>query len=76
MNFKRLKLYHYPATRSARVKWLLHELLDDDFDVEVVPLYEGAQYSEDYLAKNPNHNRRPAIILTGTEDSSTMSLVP
>jgi glutathione S-transferase len=63
MDFKRLKLYHYPATRSARVKWLLHELLDDDFDVEVVPLYEGAQYSEDYLAKNPNHNV-PALEIT------------
>ncbi len=56
MNFTRLKLYHYPATRSARVKWLLHELLDDDFDIEVVPLYEGVQYSEDFLRKNPNHN--------------------
>ena len=50
MNFTRLKLYHYPATRSARVKWLLHELLDDEFDVEVVPLYEGVQYSEDFSA--------------------------
>ncbi len=56
MNFKRLKLYHYPATRSVRVKWLLHELLGDDFDVEVVPLYDCAQYSEEYLQKNPNHN--------------------
>ncbi len=56
MNFKRLKLYHFPATRSARVKWLLHELLDDDFDVEVVPLYDCAQYSPEYLEKNPNHN--------------------
>jgi len=56
MNFTRLKLYHFPATRSARVKWLLHELLDDNFDVEVVPLYEGVQYSPDYLQKNPNHN--------------------
>lgn len=56
MNFKRLKLYHFPASRSARVKWLLHELLDDDFDVEKVALYEGAQFGEEYLAKNPNHN--------------------
>ncbi len=56
MKFKRLKLYHFPASRSARVKWLLHELLDDDFDVERVSLYEGVQYSEEYLAKNPNHN--------------------
>jgi glutathione S-transferase len=63
MDFARLKLYHYPATRSARVKWLLHELLDDEFDVEVVPLYEGVQYSEDFLRKNPNHNV-PALEFT------------
>ena len=56
MQISRLKLYHFPATRSARVKWLLHELLEDDFDVEVVPLYEGVQYSAEYLQKNPNHN--------------------
>jgi glutathione S-transferase len=63
MNFKGLKLYHYPATRSARVKWLLHELLDDDFDVEVVPVYDCAQYSPEYLEKNPNHNV-PALEIT------------
>jgi len=63
MNFTRLKLYHFPATRSARVKWLLHELLDDDFDVEVVPLYDGVQYSSEYLRKNPNHNV-PALEIT------------
>ncbi len=56
MNFTRLKLYHFAATRSTRVKWLLHELLDDGFDVEVVPVYECAQYSPEYLEKNPNHN--------------------
>jgi glutathione S-transferase len=38
------------------VKWLLHELLDDDFEVVVVPLYDCAQYSPEYLEKNPNHN--------------------
>lgn len=63
MKIARLKLYHYPATRSARVKWLLHELLDDDFDVELVPLYENAQYSADYLRINPNHNV-PALEIT------------
>tara|TARA_R110000823_G_scaffold171736_9_gene304227 strand:- start:80386 stop:81093 length:708 start_codon:yes stop_codon:yes gene_type:complete len=56
MTVKRFKLYHYPATRSARVRWLLHELLDDDFDIEVVQLYAGEQYSERYLQLNPNHN--------------------
>jgi len=38
MQTPRFKLYHYPATRSARVKWMLHEVLDDDF--EIVPVYE------------------------------------
>lgn len=56
MTIPHFKLYHFPASRSTRVKWLLHELLDDDFDVVAVPLYEGAQYNEDYLAINPNHN--------------------
>jgi glutathione S-transferase len=56
MNLTRLKLYHYPAIRSARVKWPLNELLDDNFDVEVIPVYDCAQYSPEYLQKNPNHN--------------------
>lgn len=56
MGVKRYKLYHYPATRSTRVKWLLHELFGDDFDVQRVSLYEGEQYAPDYMAQNPNHN--------------------
>jgi len=56
MTKPRFKLYHYPATRSARVKWMLHEVVDDDFDVEIVPVYEGKQYEAEYLRKNPNHN--------------------
>ena len=39
-----------------RVKWLLHELLEDDFDVERVALYEGEQYAPAFLERNPNHN--------------------
>lgn len=69
MNAVRFKLYHYPATRSARVKWLLHELLDDDFDVEIVPLYEGAQYEPDYLQINPNHNV-PTLEITMPDGTS------
>ena len=53
---KHLKLYHYPVTRSARVKWLLHELVGDAFEVERVELYAGAQYSSAFKAMNPNHN--------------------
>ena len=54
MSIKSVKLYHYPLSRSARVKWLLHELLDE-FETERVALMQGAHYSEDFLAKNPNH---------------------
>ena len=52
---KRLKLYHNPAVRSARVKWLLHELINDDFDVEVVALLDADQYRDEFLRLNPNH---------------------
>jgi glutathione S-transferase len=52
---KRMKLFHFPMSRSARVKWLLHELVGDDFDLEVVPLYDGAQHSSEFLALNANH---------------------
>ena len=33
MHIDRLKLYHYPASRSARVKWMLHEVVGDGFEV-------------------------------------------
>ena len=56
MTRPRFKLYHFPATRSARVKWMLHEVLDDDFEVEIVRVYEGEQYGSEYMSKNPNHN--------------------
>lgn len=56
MNIKHLKLYHFPATRSARARWALHETVGDNFELETVQLYHGEQYSEDYLRMNPNHN--------------------
>jgi glutathione S-transferase len=52
---QRLKLYHYPASRSARAKWALHEVVGDDFDLQRVPLYDGVQYDEAFLQLNPNH---------------------
>jgi glutathione S-transferase len=55
MNIQHLKLHHFPASRSARVKWALHEVVGDDFEVERVALYDGAQYSADFLRLNPNH---------------------
>jgi glutathione S-transferase len=55
MHIDRIKLYHYPASRSVRVKWLLHELVGDDFEVEKVALYEGALFAPEFLSMNPNH---------------------
>lgn len=67
-----LKLYHYPMTRSARVRWLLHEILDDDFEIQRVELYQGEQYGEAFLALNPNHGV-PVLEVTPAE-GSTFSL--
>jgi glutathione S-transferase len=55
MTIRNLKLYHYPATRSARAKWMLHEVVGDAFEVEIVGLYEGVQYGQEFLRLNPNH---------------------
>ena len=55
MTIRHLKLWHFPASRSARVKWMLHEVVGDDFAVERVALYQGQQYGADYLRLNPNH---------------------
>jgi glutathione S-transferase len=69
----KFKLFHFPATRSARVKWMLHEVLDDDFEVEVVQLYEGQQYSPAYLERNPNH-AVPTLEVTFA-DGNTLNMV-
>lgn len=68
----RPKLYHYPVTRSARVKWLLHELLGDEFDTVRVALYDGEQFSPSFLRMNPSH-ALPVLELTD-EHGSTLRL--
>jgi glutathione S-transferase len=55
MQIEKLKLYHGPASRSARVKWLLHELVGDAFELRIVSLNDAEQYSPAFLAANPNH---------------------
>jgi glutathione S-transferase len=67
MQITHLKLYHYPATRSARVKWALHEVVGDAFEVETVGLYEGVQYGEEFLRLNPNHGV-PVLEITWEDD--------
>jgi glutathione S-transferase len=48
-------LHHFPATRSARVKWALHETVGADFQERRVDLYGGEQYRAPFVALNPNH---------------------
>jgi len=55
MHIERLKLYHYPASRSARVKWALHEVVGNDFAVEKVALYDAGLFTPEFLSLNPNH---------------------
>ncbi len=56
MNIQSLTLYHFPATRSARARWALHETVGDDFTLQPLDLYRGEQYREAYRSINPNHN--------------------
>lgn len=73
MTFKSLKLYHYPLTRSVRVKWMLHEVVGDNFETEVVPVIRGAMLTPEMLAKNPNHNL-PMLDITW-EDGSVQTML-
>jgi len=72
----KIKLYHYPLSRSARVKWLLHEMRGEDFETVRVALRQGGQYTPEFLAKNPNHGV-PVLDVTyadGTEQTISESL--
>jgi len=73
MNIARIKLYHFPMSRSVRIKWLLLELIGNNFDTEQVALYEGQQYQDQYLQRNPNH-AVPVLDLT-LDDGSVFSMI-
>lgn len=71
-----LTLYHYPLSRSARVKWLLHEMRGEDFETVRVALRKGEQFAPEFLNKNPNHGV-PVLDVTyadGTDQTITESL--
>lgn len=67
-----LKLHHFPASRSARAKWMLHEVVGNNFEVSRVALYDGAQYSDEFLRLNPNH---AVPVLEITWDNGTVQRV-
>jgi glutathione S-transferase len=72
MTITRLKLSHFPATRSARVLWALYETTDCPVDIQAINLYGGQQYTPDYLALNPNHNVPVLEITRDTGDIQVM----
>lgn len=55
MSISSLTLFHFPGSRSARVRWALHETYGDDFELITMELLKGAQYAPEFLARNPNH---------------------
>jgi glutathione S-transferase len=67
------KLYHDAGLRSVRVKWILHELIDDRFEVEYVDIYGAQQYSPEFLAINPNH--AVPVLKIMREDGSSMHML-
>lgn len=81
MRISDIELYHYPATRSSRVKWLLHELVGDEFTVNRLDLYGLDAYSPDYLRLNPNHNvplirfRMGGEVVTALESGAILTLL-
>lgn len=56
MKVERLKISHFPASRSARVVWAAYEAADCEVEVDAVDLYAGDQFTPANLARNPNHN--------------------
>ncbi|MEO0399705.1 MAG: glutathione S-transferase family protein [Pseudomonadota bacterium] len=73
MSPKKIRLYHFPASRSARVRWVLYETVGEEVEIERVDLYSGAQHHPDFLAKNPNHNV-PALEITWETGETTVML--
>jgi glutathione S-transferase len=67
------KLYHDVGLRSVRVRWILHELIEDRFEVEYVDIYGAQQYSPQFLNINPNH-AVPVLKIT-REDGGSMHML-
>ncbi|GAB5414873.1 MAG: glutathione S-transferase family protein [Congregibacter sp.] len=63
-----IKLFHFPATRSARVRWALLETVGEGFELERVQLLKGEQFSLEYQAMNPN-SAVPTLQISYTDGS-------
>lgn len=68
-----LTLFHYPLSRSARVKWLLHEMRGEDFETRRVALRQGEQFTPEFLKKNPNHG--VPILVVKFDDGTEQTII-
>lgn len=73
MKIKALKLFHFPGSRSARVRWALLETYGEAFELATMKLLEGEQYASDFLEINPNH-AVPVLQITW-EDAPTQYML-
>jgi len=73
MRHAKFKLYHDAALRSSRVKWLLHEIVGDNFIVEYIDTCAAQQYEPGYLAMNPSHGV-PVLEIT-LENGQSMTMI-
>jgi glutathione S-transferase len=73
MKIDALKLFHFPGSRSARVRWALYETYGDDYELETMKLLEGEQYASQFLAVNPNH--AVPVLEISWEDGSVQNML-
>ncbi|GLQ22795.1 glutathione S-transferase [Algimonas ampicilliniresistens] len=69
---KHLTLYHYPLSRSARVRFLLEEL-GFDYELVNVNMLRGEGMSEAHMARNPNH--AVPVLDIAYDDESQQTLI-
>lgn len=73
MKIESLKLFHFPGSRSARVRWALLETHGEDFELVTMKLLEGEQYASDFLEINPNH--AVPVLQIAWDDGSTQYML-
>ncbi len=73
MTIAQLKLFHAPATRSARVRWALHEVVGEAFVLERLDLAAGDQFAPAFAALNPN--RSVPVLQVVRDDGSVQTLI-
>jgi glutathione S-transferase len=56
MRIAKLRIHHFPATRSVRALWAAYETAQCPVEILPLNLYRGEHMRPEFLAINPNHN--------------------